>query len=81
METKKIKLHKLQGIEGTLQAMLENDKIIIDSLLKTIKSLDEEITYDELFKLCLCNVMKDGKGHFNPAYVNEMIKIQLDYIK
>lgn len=77
-----IDLFKLQGMGNTLQSRLEDDKVIIDSLLITIKSLDKEITHDELFKLCLGNIMKDGKGHMNPVYVIGMVKKYLDkYIK
>ena len=77
-----INLFKLQGMGDTLQSRLEDDKVIIDSLLNTIKGLDKEVTHDELFKLCLGNIMKDAKGHLNPVYVNGMVKKYLDnYIK
>ena len=73
-----INLFKLQGMGDTLQSRLEDDKVIVDSLLNTIKGLDKEVTHDELFKLCLVNIKKDGKGNLNPVYVNGMVKKYLD---
>lgn len=78
----KIDVFKLQGSGGTLQSRLEDDKIIVESMLNTIRSLKEDIDQVELFKLCLANVMKDSKGHMNPNYANNVIKHYLErYIK